>query len=85
LEAPASRAMRPAGRAAGAPSAPRLAAAPAGTGGRGALRPRDRQPLPPRHQVPSLAPRQGAGAMPHGPLRQEARPEALTALWRRAK
>ena len=44
----------------------RLGAAAARAGRRGALRPRHRRPLPPRHQVPALASRQGARAMPDG-------------------
>ena len=44
-------------------SARRMAAAAAQAGGRSALRPRHRRPLPPRHQAGALAPRQGAAAM----------------------
>ena len=41
----------------------RVGAAAARAGGRGALRPLHRRPLPPRHAPAALAPRQGAGAV----------------------
>src|SRR5690349_1217572 len=44
-----------------------MAAAAAGADRRGPLRPCHRPPLPARHQIPSLAPRQVAGPVPDGP------------------
>ena len=58
----------------------RMAAAAARAGRRGPLRPCHRRPLPPRHQIPALAARQGARAMPDGPAPAEADPARLSAL-----
>ena len=51
-----------------------MAAAEAGAGGRGALRPGHRPPLPPRHRLPPLAARQGPEAMHLRPARARASP-----------
>src|SRR5688500_8032294 len=51
-----------------------MAAAAAESRLRGSLRPFFRRPVPPRHQVPSLAPRQGASSVHVRPARPARRP-----------
>ena len=54
-----------------------VAAAAAGAGGRGELRPSDRRGLPPRHDAVALAPGQGAGAVHADQIAQPAAPGTL--------
>ena len=74
---PASPATRRAARAAGARSADRMAAAEAGTRGRGALRPGHRRPLPARHRFLRWRPDKAPQQCTYDQLAREAPPAKL--------